>query len=44
MRLRTSHSGVNAPPVLEFAEHGFDLVAVAIAQLIMRDKDFSVLF
>jgi len=37
-------TGVNAPPVFEFAEHVLDLVALAIEQFVVRDRDFSVGF
>jgi hypothetical protein len=35
---------VHTPPILQFPEHDFDLVPVAIAQFAMRDMDFPVWF
>ena len=35
-------AGVDAPPVLQFAEHVLDLVAFAVERPVMRYLDFSV--
>ena len=37
-------SGVNAAPVLEFAEHILDAVSLAIKRAIMQDWDFAIGF
>lgn len=37
-------AGVDAPPVLEFAEHVFDLVALAVKHAVMGYLDFPVGF
>ena len=37
-------AGVDAPPVLELAEHIFDFMALAIKRLIMGDRYLAVGF
>ena len=37
-------AGVDAPPVLEFAEHFFDFVPLAVKQPVMRYLDFPIGF
>lgn len=37
-------AGVNAPPVLEFAEHVLDAVTLAVQSPIVRDRDLAVGF
>ena len=37
-------ASVDASPVLEFSEHVFDLVPLAIELLVMRDMDFAIGF
>ena len=35
-------AGVDAPPVLEFSEHVFDAMALAIEDAVVRDRHFAI--
>jgi hypothetical protein len=35
-------TSVDAPPILEFAEHVLDFVAAAVEHLVVRDGHFSI--